>query len=135
MKVIHATDEHVQTAKQWLCARGGPEESDAGFSATGFVVPDLAAVWLYLTNSGVAMIEHLTANPAASKQDRDAALNAVLSSALAEAEALGAVSVIAMVGLPIVEARLRKHGFTAVQRNMTAMVRTSQEKKSWVISR
>lgn len=48
------------------------------FSQTGFIEPNIAAGFVYLTNSKRAYIEDFISNPDVSKEDRDNALNKIV---------------------------------------------------------
>ncbi len=54
----------------WAVARGlHPVEADA-VPGTGFIVPDVLAGWLMLTDTNAGIIDGFISNPAASKEDR-----------------------------------------------------------------
>lgn len=85
MIAIEATAEHVRDAIAWMVARDMPTFPEDVFSTSGYVVPGLAAVWLYFTNSSLATLEFLVSNPKSAKLKRRAAIDVVVERAIAEA--------------------------------------------------
>lgn len=59
------------------------------FSDTGFIVDDVAAGFLYLTNSGIGIIDGYISNAMADKFDRDNAVNLITMNLIASARTAG----------------------------------------------
>lgn len=107
--VIPATSQHIDDALEWLHVRGMAELPRDVFSSTGYVVPGVAAVWLYLTDSSLAFLEMLISNPAAPKRERRIALDAVVARAVDEAARAGTRVLNAFVQRPDVQALGLRH--------------------------
>ncbi|MBK7860842.1 MAG: hypothetical protein IPJ65_20015 [Archangiaceae bacterium] len=77
----------------------------------GFVVPGVAMGFLYQTDSAVAHIEALVANPRASGAARSAAIDEVVQAIIAEAKKLGFKALLGNTSLPAVIERAKRLGF------------------------
>jgi hypothetical protein len=108
-QVVPTTDQHINDAIEWMQLRGMPALPHDVFSSSGFVIPGVAAVWLFFTNSSMATLEFLISNPHAPKEQRRSALDAVVGRAIAEAKAAGVRLLSAYVQRDDVERLGRKH--------------------------
>lgn len=118
-RVVLATDRHIQDAQEWLVGYGAPRAPLWIFSDSGYVVPGVAAVWLYLTNSGLGFLESIIGNPAISAQERSDGLDAVIARAIEEAQAFGVQTLCVYPQKAHVEDRLLRHGFSVFGRGMS----------------
>lgn len=73
----------------WYAARGLPRLEPWAFPSMGLVEPGVAAGFLYRTDSGLALLEGIVTNPAASASSRHAALTAIGAELVAEAKRAG----------------------------------------------
>lgn len=120
MRVVRADSSHVRDAIAWMIKRGMPELPTDVFSSAGFVVPGVAGVWVYLTDSTMAWLEMLVANPDATKEDRARGLNAVIDAAVAFSSDQGLRTLIAPVERCSPASKYaRVHGFNVVLENVT----------------
>lgn len=69
----------------WYEARGLPRLERWAFPENGFIEPGVAAGFLYLTDSGLALLEGVVTNPAAEAKSRHAALGEIGASLIDEA--------------------------------------------------
>lgn len=120
-RVVPATTHHIEVCRDWISRRGLPMPPDDVFSSTGFVVEGVAAVWLYITNSTMAYLDHLIGNPDVAREERSAGLDAVITKALVVAHALGRRLAVAMVDNPAVERRLVRLGLSVTGRELSYM--------------
>src|SRR6185369_10195046 len=88
---------------------------------TTFVVPGVALVSLYLTNSGVAFGEHLVANPDTPEDLRSKGIDAVIDRVADEATAADVRMLCTWVSHPHVEERHARRGGRVLAQGMTAM--------------
>ena len=77
----------------------------------GFIVEGVAAMWLYLTDSKVALLENVISNPKASLDDRDAALDAIGSAAEQYARDLGYKYILGSSSIQPILDRAKRHGY------------------------
>jgi N-acetylglutamate synthase-like GNAT family acetyltransferase len=121
MNVVPTTAKHVADAQAWLLARGRQPWPASMFSLDGWAVEGVAAVWLYLTGP-FALIEMLSANPAVDDAKRSAALDAVVSAALDDANRRGVRAVFATTTHAGVVARANRLGFKTLREHATMLV-------------
>jgi hypothetical protein len=98
----------------WYRARGDQPISIELLPPTGFIEPGVAAGFLYLTNSSLALIEGFVSNPAASSEARHQALSAITAAILDLAETRSA-SVVAFIADESIKARAVKAGLKHIQ--------------------
>lgn len=102
--------EDYEEIAGWHRARGADAPSPALLSSTGHIVPGVAAGWLYLTNSGAALLEHYVSNPNAEPGARNAALDEITLALFKVAIDAGCRVVIALTADDSIADRARKHG-------------------------
>lgn len=79
----------------------------------GFVAPGVAMAFLYQTDSKIAFIEALIANPDVKGDARSAGIDEVVGAVIAEARTLGFKALIAQTDMHAVAKRARRLGFVA----------------------
>jgi hypothetical protein len=92
--------------------------------AVGFIVPDTAAGFLYRTDSAIAWIEWIVANPAAPKLQRSEALNLIISSLTEAARTMGFKAIFTSAHHPGLIGRFKEHGFTETDSAVTHLIRS-----------
>lgn len=80
-------------------------------SETGYIVDDLACVFMYTTNSNMVFLEFLTGNPNADKEQRSKAIDLLIEKCNNEAKELGYKLMWGMIQKPVVAERANKLGF------------------------
>jgi hypothetical protein len=70
--------------EQW-----GATYQEHQFPKTGFIVENVAAVFLYKTDSSCCWLENMISNRNANKENKAEALNLLIQAVLTEAESLG----------------------------------------------
>lgn len=121
-QVVRATREDLENAQRWLAARGIAGAENIGphyFSSTTFCVPGVAVQNLLLTDSTTAFLFGMIANPATSKGERNAALDAVVQAAITEARDADTKLLCTFVDNPKVEERLVRNGFAVAGRGLS----------------
>jgi hypothetical protein len=98
--------------RSWFKARGVLPPADWAFSTIGFMVPGVAAGFLYLTNSGVAEIDCYISNPAA--EHRKFALQAITEKIMVTAVQLGVKMLCCNSKLGSIEALALDNRFTSI---------------------
>lgn len=74
----------VEWAEQY-----GIEQRETGLPKTGFIVPGVAAGFIYSTDSDCCWIENVIANKDATKDEKDEALDLLVPALLQKAEEMG----------------------------------------------
>lgn len=105
-------DSDLPTLNVWSAAHGCLPMTRSQLPATGFLVPDVAALFLVRTDTEAAFLEAAVTNPSAASADRHAALDELTTVVLAEALRLGFRCVLVLTDNPDVAARAERHGFT-----------------------
>ncbi len=77
----------------------------------GFVLPGIAMGFLYQTDSAVAHIEGLVANPKVSGEERTRGIDEVVKAIIDEARKLGFKSLHGQTDLPVIVERAKRLGF------------------------
>jgi len=77
-------DTDFNDVMKWLEKRNMPKIDKTVLSDTGFIIPDVACVFLYLTNSSVCNLENMYSNPDA--ENRSLAIELLLDTALKAAK-------------------------------------------------
>src|SRR5258705_9376147 len=81
--------KHYLTFASWYAPRVATVVGPEFLPKVGFVVPGVAMGFLYQTDSAVAHIEGLVANPKVSGEDRLRAIDEVVHAIIGEARKLG----------------------------------------------
>jgi hypothetical protein len=89
----------------------------------GFIVDDKAVGFLYMTDSKIAWLEFIVANPNVSKEDRSEALDLVINKLIDLAKELEFKTVFSSVTHPRLIERYKRHGFVVTDTGMTNMIR------------
>ena len=85
-KVIHYAHEHYSQIKEWFALRELPVPSHHSLPTNGFIVPGVAAGFIYLTDSDVSILDCFISNPLTTDVDRDEALDSIAKHLIACAE-------------------------------------------------
>lgn len=104
--------EDFEQIKAWGKAYGANYEPDL-FPPVGFIVPGIAAYFLYETPSKVCWLENLVSNPDANKEVKELAITAIITAILAESKRLGFKVAYATTDIPAVIKRATQHNAKA----------------------
>jgi hypothetical protein len=94
----------------WHCAHGRPGMAASHVPQTGRIVPGVAAGFLYVTDSDVALLEGYVTNPEAPLRERSKAVDEITHALLAEAKDLGMGRVVALCASGGIARRAGKFG-------------------------
>ena len=106
-------EQHFEEMLRWFAARGEQMTPDA-LPQSGFIIPGKAAGFLYRTDSSMAMIENLVASPELPREERSAAVDAIVLAVADEARRLGFKTLIGSTVLDVVVSRAERLGFLYV---------------------
>jgi hypothetical protein len=81
--------QHLRQVQAWATAHGYGTINEKTLSSIGFIVPGVAAAWLYPTPSGVAYADNLITNPNASMKERHKAVKTLIEDGKSVAKTLG----------------------------------------------
>jgi hypothetical protein len=96
---------------QWWDAQEFPKPALGLLPATGYICDEIAAAFLYLTNSPLSWIEWVVADPDAEKQARSHAIDSVINYACNQAKRIESAAVFTTTTNFPFSARLQKLGF------------------------
>lgn len=94
----------------WYADRGLPEIPAEALPLTGYIEPGVAAGFLYLTDSSLAMLEGFCSNRKVGRDLRIAALGQIMAALFADATRLHCVHVIGFTKSHLIQELGRKHG-------------------------
>ncbi len=103
---------HYATFCEWTLYYGIPALPIQFLPQSGFVIDDVAMGFMYRTDSKLAWIENLAANPTLPRETRTLGLDAVVAAIVDEGRALGFEVLIGYTNVGAVIERAVRHGFT-----------------------
>jgi hypothetical protein len=86
MEIAFFKEEDIAEVNSWRKARGCASVDDESFPKIGFIIHEVAAVFVYLTDSNIAMVEGLISNPSAGIMERGHGIKKLVNMAQAAAE-------------------------------------------------
>ncbi len=112
--------DHVRLSNWWT-AHGWPPVSSTILPPNGYIVGECAAAFLYLTDSPIAWMEWLVADPEAPKEFRSACINQLVDHIAEVARQKGASLLFTSTNHPALEKRLTENGFQVGDRGMVLL--------------
>ena len=103
--------EDFDSICEWYDARGVECPKAHQLPSIGYIVPGVAAGFLYKTDSTICLIEGLISNPEAPTFKRSEAIDLVIAEILKEAERLGFDKIFGFTSYESVVTRVVRHGF------------------------
>ena len=104
---------HFEHVKGWL-QHWNESMTPEALPKTGFIIPDKAVGFLYRTDSSMALIENLVARPGLSREERNEAVDAIVTAVCEEAARQGFKTLLGYTVLDAVVKRAQRHGFLYV---------------------
>lgn len=105
------TLEDFNEINTWAAQRGDSYSPEL-LPEIGFIIPGVAAYFLYRTDSGICFLENLIANPILTKEQRDVGINQLITIILLEAKRQGYRIAYACTDLEAIEERAERFGAT-----------------------
>lgn len=102
--------EDFKQIEQWLIDRGMKVFHPRVLPETGFIVDDIAAIFLFKTDSDSCYIENLVSNPHSDQAERDECIKQLLDTVLQEATRIGFKFAMAVTDSRPVITRALSHG-------------------------
>lgn len=106
--------DHAMIA-QWYRDYGQVMPEPSNFSSTGFICDERVALWIYLTNSNMALIEGIIANPNTVPELRRSSLNRLVGFAVDFCIAAGYTNILGITKHPSVEDLGKRYGFKTLK--------------------
>jgi len=110
MNVRLVTKEDFSMIESWCHGWNVPKVTNV-CSNLGYIVDDVAAGWLYITNSPVAFVEHLITNPKSGIKLRNKALDLVVLHIANVAKDMDFKHLIGITNLDVIRKRAEKLKF------------------------
>lgn len=117
------SDKDYPTVLKWLTAQEWPPLPVEVLPKTGFIVDDYCAGFLYKTDSAIAWLEWVVANPDTDYNKRGEALDNLINSLVTEAKDQGFKIVLTSCQHNRLINRYDNHGFKITDKNMTNLMR------------
>ena len=108
----YSNDVHYFALTNWFMARKLPPPPRWALSSTGAIVPDVAAGFLYLTNSDVGYFDGFISNPDVSKERRELAFDLIVNELLMIAANHNVKLIVCQTKHKAIERLTTKFGFT-----------------------
>ncbi len=112
--VPYEPELHFEQVLQWLRMRGESASPEA-LPKTGYIVPGVAAGFLYRTDSSIAWIDSLVASKERTREERSQALDAIVEALRQEARRAGFKSILGYTLQPVVVDRALRLGWEYVR--------------------
>lgn len=110
---------HYPELCEWFKARKLPPPTFKQLPVNGFIIPDTAAGFVYLTDSEVAILDCFISNPLSTEVNRDIALDLIVKHLESCACVHGAKILICNSQIKAIEDRALSHGFTSTGHYMS----------------
>lgn len=112
MKVNVAKSEDLKTINEWRRGWGIPEVPPHMLPKGGFIIPDMAAGFCYLTDSSLAIVEEYVRNPSITSEEANKAIDAITVAILSYAKRHECSVLMAFATRQEVGDRAERHGFS-----------------------
>lgn len=111
MECKRFTIEDIPQINAWNAMRFMPKIDEWFFPKIGFVVDNIAAGFIYQTDSVLCFIDGYVSNPDSNRLDRKAAFDLITNNLLIIAKEFGFKSVLAYTQHPAIKERCEKYDF------------------------
>jgi hypothetical protein len=109
--VRYSESEHRETIDAWCRGWEMQPFPPHWLPEVGFIVPGVAALWVYRTDSAVLFVENVISSPDAEEAEKMAALDALCREVDAFAAARGGAYLVGQSSLPSIVELGRRHGW------------------------
>ncbi len=101
----------LEQLNRWYDLRHCPKVDNSLLPGVGFIADEMAAGFLYQTDSSLCLLDGYVSNPLTYKEDRDKALNCITQALLTEAKRLGFKKILAFTTVEAIATRAMINGF------------------------
>lgn len=123
MKTRRYIKEDYEVVKSWWVKHGGHPVTPDVLPEYGLIIEQYCAGWAYKTDSSVALIEWIIANPDTDKQERDTALTILLQKLIDYCKLWGFKNVMTYTASGALANRLLTHDFKITCKSEMALLR------------
>jgi hypothetical protein len=116
-------EKHYPMVCKWWDQHEWPSIAPSMLPKNGRIVEGVAAAWLYLTDSGLCLMEWYISNKEASREDRGEAVDGIIGELIEVAKKNGASIILSSVMIPRLRKRLEAQGFIVTDTRMTNLAR------------
>ena len=109
--MVEYEDDHYPMLMDWWEKRGMGMTPEERLPEIGYIVPEVAAGFLYQTDSDIALIEGLISNPETDGFTRHGALDAIVDALAEKAKELGFKTLYGFTRQRAVARRAERHGY------------------------
>lgn len=128
MRTIDYNDNHYEEVSGWFMKRGMKPIPRSSLPKFGKIVPSLAAVFLYQTDSDVCAIENAITNPESDKKIRRQALGVAIKDCISHAKDIGFKNMMFVSDIPVVvEDFAKEHKFKKIEGKVNILWRNLWE--------
>lgn len=124
MIVRKVKKKDLEQIRNWYLKRGEPDQTLV-LSDIGFIVDNVAAAFLYTTNSPICMFEAYITNPETNKDERKEALDLITNKLFETAKNMNFKTIISLVNNKATHQRCLDYGFFEI--NYKPMMRILEE--------
>lgn len=112
-----------ETVKEWWAGQKWTAMPLDYLPKVGMMVPEVCAGWLYQSDSKIAWVEFIIANPNTTKEERSEGLNLLIKGLLDKAKDLGFGAVFTSAQHPGLIKRYTEFGFQVTDTGMSTLIR------------
>lgn len=123
MRFIDLNNDY-DTLSSWWKEYNWPVIPKDSLPKNGFIIDNTCAGFVYCTDSNIAWLEFIVANPRISRDERKAGLQNLLSGLTGLAKELGYAYVFTSTNHANLEERLVEMGYKVQDRNVTHLIRS-----------
>jgi hypothetical protein len=117
------TEKDYDLLKSWWNAHNWKEVPSSSLPACGYIVNNVCAGFLYLTNSDMALLEWVVSDPNSKADLRDQSLDLLLAVLTEEAKLNGVKFIFTATRHPKLQERYKNHKFLEADREMVHFIR------------
>lgn len=113
--------DDYKTINKWRMDYGITPIPDSWFSSTGFIIDDVACIFMYTTNSSMVFLEFLTGNPKIESKIRKKAIEVLVKTCNNKAKELGYKYLWGMIEAEVVKDMANELGFLKEDKSFNFM--------------
>jgi hypothetical protein len=125
--IVKVHRDHMPLIEEWYSARGRKPPKKGMLSSMGFIADNRVAGWLYLTDSNIAIVEGIIADPNTVPSLRRTSLRKLCGFLVDTALMLGYTEIVGMTEHPMIEDICKELGFSPTKLNVWVLSESEEE--------